>query len=60
MNEKDILIESINAIKDHLKDQEDSGIRIGLYMALETIKGSVLDDGLLVKLGLDEDLEKYI
>ena len=60
MDEREILIESINAIKGYLNDQKDRGIRMGLYMALNTIKGSVLDEDLLDDLGLNEDFEKYI
>ena len=60
MDEREVLIESIKAIKEYLTEQKDRGIRIGLYMALNTIKGRVLDDDLLDELGLNEELEKYI
>ncbi len=37
MDEGEILIESIEAIKEHAESQKD-GIKMGLYMALQTIK----------------------
>lgn len=60
MDEREILIESITGIKEHLLDQENSLIRTGLYMALQTIKNGIYDEDLLKVLGLDEDLEKYL
>ena len=60
MDEREILIESIIGIKEHLLDQENSLIRTGLYMALQTIKNGIYDEDLLKVLGLDEDLEKYL
>lgn len=60
MDEREILIKSITGIKEHLLDQENSLIRTGLYMALQTIKNGIYDEDLLKVLGLDEDLEKYI
>ena len=60
MDEKEVLIESIKAIKEHLKEQEDIGIRLGLSIALNVIKGRVLDDDLLEKIGLNENFEKYV
>ena len=60
MDEREILIKSITGIKEHLLDQENSLIRTGLYMALQTIKNGIYDEDLLKVLGLDEDLEKYL
>ena len=47
MEDREILRESIEAIKEHAASQKD-GIKMGLYMALEIIKGCVLDDDLIL------------
>lgn len=60
MEDRELLLKSIEGIKEHLLDQENSLIRTGLYMALQTIKNGIYDEDLLKVLGLDEDLEKYI
>ena len=57
MENKEILREAIEAIKEHAESQKD-GIKMGLYMSLEIIKGCILDDDLIKELGLDEDFEK--
>ena len=57
MEDREILRESIEAIREHAESQKD-GIKMGLYMALEIIKGRVLDDDLIKELGLNEDFEK--
>jgi hypothetical protein len=56
MDEREVLIESIKAIKEHAKSQVGD-IRMGLFMALQTIKNRVLDEELIAKLDLDEDFE---
>ena len=56
MDEREILIESIKAINEHVKVQVGD-IRMGLYMALQTIKNRVLDENLIAELGLEEDFE---
>ena len=57
MEDREILKESIEAIKEHAETQKE-GIKMGLYMALEIIKGRVLDDDLINELGLNENFEK--
>ena len=57
MEDREILRESIEAIKEHAESQKD-GIKMGLYMALEIIKGCVLDDDLIKELELNEDFER--
>lgn len=57
MENKEILREAIEAIKEHAESQKD-GIKMGLYMSLEIIKGCILDDDSIKELGLDEDFEK--
>ncbi|MDY6367084.1 MAG: hypothetical protein SPL13_00985 [Clostridia bacterium] len=60
MIEKEELIKAITAVKEDLNSQENDLIKLGIYMAVQTIKDNISDEGLLKELGLDEDLEKYL
>ena len=57
MEDREILLDAIEAIKDHAESQED-GIKMGLYMSLAIIKGCVIEDNKIKELGLDEDFER--
>ena len=56
MEDREILLNSIDAIKEHVEIQKD-GIKMGLYMALEIIKARVPEER-IEEFGLNEDFEK--
>ena len=59
---KQLLKKAVKRIKDNLREQEDSEIKLGLYMALQTLKNEIEinDEEMLEELELNEDLEKYL
>ena len=60
---EELLKKSINRIKENLTNEVDDKIRLGLYMALTTIKNEILiadNEELLNSLSLNEDLERYL
>ena len=59
---KQLLKNAVKRIKDNLREQEDSEIKLGLYMALQTLKNEIEinDEEMLEELGLNEELEKYL
>ena len=56
------LKKSIGRIKEQLKQEECQEVRLGLYMALNSLKNDFIieDESFLSKIGLDEDLDKYL
>ncbi|MBQ8197048.1 MAG: hypothetical protein IJZ73_03215 [Clostridia bacterium] len=60
MSDREILKNSILQIKEHLLEQDEDLIKLGLYMALQTIKDNIIEEDLLKELLLEEDLEKYL
>ena len=58
----EVLKKSIQRIKEQLKQTDVAEIRLGLYMALNSLKNDFTnkDEAFLNELGLDEDLEKYL
>jgi hypothetical protein len=57
-----IIKKAIVRIKENIKEQTDENVRLGMYMVLQTIKNEIdiKDAELLDKVGLKEDLEKYL
>jgi hypothetical protein len=53
---------SIDRIKERLKEEECQEIKLGLYMALNSLKNdfAIEDESFLSKIGLDEELEQYL
>ncbi len=62
MDERKILIESIKLIKEDLKEEKHSSIKVGLYIALDIIRNRIImtNEDLLKELGLEEETEKYL
>lgn len=62
MGEKEILTSSIQSIKEYLSEEENSSIKTGLYIALNTIRNRIIatNEELLKELGLEEETEKYL
>lgn len=62
MDEREILLRSIMDIKEYLKEEQESSIKTGIYIALNTIRGRIImvNEDLLKELGLEEDTEKYL
>ena len=58
----DVLKRSIARIKEQLVQEENQEIKLGLYMALNSLKNdlSIEDEAILSEIGLDENLEKYL
>ena len=53
---------AIDRIKEQLKEEECQEIKLGLYMALNSLKNdfAIEDESFLSKIGLDEELEQYL
>lgn len=62
MDEREILLRSIMDIKEYLKEEQESSIKTGIYIALNTIRGRIImvNEDLLKELGLEEETEKYL
>ena len=62
MDEREILLRSIMDIKEYLKEEQESSIKTGIYIALNTIRGRIImvNEDLLNELGLEEETEKYL
>ena len=62
MGEREILLRSIMDIKEYLKEEQESSIKTGIYIALNTIRGRIImvNEDLLKELGLEEETEKYL
>ena len=62
MDEREILLRSIRDIKEYLKEEQESSIKIGIYIALNTIRNRIIivNEDLLKELGLEEVTEKYL
>ena len=62
MKENEILVDLVKTIKENLQEQKDKGVRIGLYMALNSLRNIIIsfDEDLLKELDLEEELEKYL
>lgn len=58
----DVLKKSIARIKERLVQEKNQEIKLGLYMALNSLKNdlSIEDEAILSEIGLDENLEKYL
>ena len=56
------LKKSIDRIKEQLKQEESQEIKLGIYIALNSLKNDFMieDEKILTKIGLDEELEKYL
>ena len=59
---KQLLKKAVKRIKENFREQENSEIKLGLYMALQTLKNEIEinDEEILEELELNEDLEKYL
>lgn len=57
-----VLKYSVERIKEQLKQEQCQEIKLGIYMALNSLKNdfAIEDESFLTKIGLDEDLEKYL
>jgi hypothetical protein len=57
-----VLKDSVERIKEQLKQEQCQEIKLGIYMALNSLKNdfAIEDESFLTKIGLDEDLEKYL
>ena len=62
MDEREILMLAIRDIKKYLKEETDKDLKMGIYIALNTIRGRIImvNEDLLKELGLEEDTEKYL
>ena len=62
MDEREILMLAIRDIKKYLKEETDKDLKMGIYIALNTIRGRIImvNEDLLKELGLVEDTEKYL
>ena len=61
-NFRQCLLDSVKAIKDYLIEEKNESTKLGLFMALNTIKNrvTIYNEELLEELDLDEDFEKYL
>lgn len=62
MDEREILMLAIRDIKKYLKEETDKDLKMGIYIALNTIRGRIImvNEDLLKELGLEEETEKYL
>ena len=61
-NFRQCLLDSVKAIKDYLIEEKNESTKLGLFIALNTIKNrvTIYNEELLEELDLDEDFEKYL
>ena len=52
----------VKRVKEQLKEEQCQEIKLGLYMALNSLRNDLIINGevFLAQIGLEEELEKYL